>query len=372
MPLAPEHVTIDNEQISPLSRQESPYSASYKSKKLVGTLKDKKKYVVHYQTLKLYLSLGLRVTRLHRVLVFKQEPFMREYISHLASLRANSQNQFEKSCLKKLANSNYGKMIEDVRKYKEVKICQSRNSLLRHMSSPFFESFKVYSEKLVLCFMRKKKVVFKSCHAIGLAILDLSKLHMFDLYYNYILPQTELSPIDNSLSIMMSDTDSFLFYFKNKTTAQFLKDIEPIMDFSNYPTDHQLFSKERAGHLGYLKDEMKGEPMKGVVALKSKCYSIKVKRESINKCKGIPKVATGKLKFKHYKKSLFNRTHIFSTFSKINSKDHRVTTTSFKRKSLSCYDDKRYYLCDIHSLPYGHYKLRKLKDGVKCHLPHRD
>ena len=364
MPLAPEHIEICKDDICPFMQENCPYSKTYKSRKLIGTLSSKRNYVLHYQMLRFYMSLGLKVAKVHRVLVFNQEPFMQEYISHLASLRSKSKNEFEKSCLKKLANSNYGKMIEDVRKYKEVKICQTRNSLLKAMSSPFFENFKIYNEKLVICFQKKKCINLKSCHAIGLSILDLSKLHMYDLYYNYIIPETELSPTNGSLRIMMSDTDSFLFAFKNKTTKQFLQDIEPIMDFSNYQKDDQMYSRKRAGQLGYLKDEMKGAGIEGVVALKSKCYSIKTKEKSLNKCKGIPKVATNKLQFKHYKKSLFSKAAMSSTFPRISSKDHRVTTTSFTRKSLSCYDDKRFYLCSLHSMPYGHYKLKN--KNLKC------
>ena len=366
MPLAPEHLEIARDDICPLMAENCPYSKLYKSKKLIGTLSLKKKYVIHYQILKLYISLGLKITKVYRILKFKQEPFMQEYISHLACLRSKSANDFEKSCLKKLANSNYGKMIEDVRKYKEVKICQTRNSALKAMSSPFFENFKIYGERLVMCFLKKKSIALKSCHAIGLSILDLSKLHMYDLYYNYIIPQTNLSPANGSISIMMSDTDSFLLAFKHKTVQQFLQDIEPIMDFSNYPKDHEMYSTKTAGQLGYLKDEMKGNEIRGVVALKSKCYSIKTNAKSISKCKGIPKIATNKLQFKHYKKALFDKKIMNSTFSKISSKDHKVTTTTFSRKSLSGYDDKRFYLCNVHSIPYGHYRLRK-KD-IKCHL----
>ena len=366
MPLAPEHIAISKDKICPLMKTHCPYGDSYISKKLVGTLKDKKKYVLHYQILKLYISMGLKIKRLHRLLAFKQRPFMQDYISHIAELRLASKNEFEKSCLKKLANSNYGKMIENTRKYKDVRICQTTESFLEAISSPLFLSFKIYNQNLVICFLQKSSIFLRSCHAIGLSILDLSKLHMYDLYYNHIIPDTKLSPIDNTLSIMMSDTDSFLFSFKKKTTNEFLSNIEHIMDFSNYPKDHTLFSRANAGQLGYLKDEMKGEAeISGVVALKSKCYSIK-SRNAISKCKGIPKVATNKLKFKHYKQTLLKKETFYSKFARISSKDHEVSTVSFKRKSLSFYDDKRFYLCNIHSLPYGHYKLRQDEDAL-CH-----
>ena len=294
---------------------------------------------------------------------------MRAYIDHIAKLRCASQNEFEKSCLKKMANSNFGKTIEDKRKHRDVKICQSESSFQDAISSPLFLSFKIYSPNLVICFMKKKSIFLRSCHAIGLSILDLSKLHMYDLYYNHIIPSTELSPVNGTLAIMMSDTDSFIFCFKSKTTSQFLNDISHIMDFSNYPPNNSLYSRANAGQLGYLKDEMKGRSeITGVIALKSKCYSIKSEAET-SKCKGIPKVAISKLKFKHYKQSLFNEKSFKSKFARISSKDHEVSTTVFKRKSLSFYDDKRFYLCNVHSLPYGHYKIKQNKGGlISCDL----
>jgi len=369
MPMAPEHMLISKKDISPLMSDKSPYSSTHQSKKLVGTLSNKKNYVVHYKLLKLYLQLGMKLEKVHKVLVFHQEPFMAKYIAHIASLRSKSQNTFEKNYLKKLANSCYGKMIEDVRKYKEVRICRSRSHFLRVASSPFYECCKIYSETLVACFLRKSVVRLKSFHAIGLSILDYSKLHMYDLYYNYIIPSTKLSPVKGSLSIIMSDTDSFLFAFKGITADEFLNKIADVMDFSNYPRDHKSFSAEVSGHLGYLKDEMRGQHISGAVALKSKCYSIKSKNSKITKCKGVPKVAVRKLQYSDYKIALEKAKVYRSQFQKITSKDHSVTTTMYERKSLSSYDDKRFYVCNIHSLPYGHYKVKKktLSQCSKCH-----
>ena len=139
------------------------------------------------------------------------------------------------------------------------------------------------------------------------------------------------------------------------------------MDFSNYKKTHSMFSNRNAGQLGYLKDEMRGEcQIYNAIALKSKCYSLRTD-SAINKCKGIPKVASSRLKFKDYKKALLQRKRIRTQFHKIASKDHCVTTTKFDRKSLSFYDDKRFYTCDVHSLPYGHFRLKTFKNFCdKC------
>ena len=303
--------------------------------------------------------MGLKLKKIHKILLFKQKAFIAPFIAHIATLRTASLNEFEKKCLKLMANSLFGKMIEDIRKYFEVRICQTKQQFQKLASSPFFISAIIYSENLVICFMRKQKVYLRSCHAIGLSILDYSKLHMYDLYYNYIIPSTKLSPVNKTLSIIMSDTDSFLLAFKNKSLKAFFKNISHVMDYSNYPKEHPLYSDEVAGALGFLKDEMKGSAViEGAVALKSKCYSID-SRTVINKCKGIPKIATSKLQFKHYREVLEKRKTFKAQFKKITSKKHIVSTTNFTRKSLSFYDDKRFYLCNIHSLPYGHYRIKK-------------
>src|SRR3546814_11563776 len=66
------------------------------STKLMLTLRDKPKYVLHYRLLKLYVQLGLQVTKIHRVMRFRQYPFMKEFILHNTALRAKATSDFEK------------------------------------------------------------------------------------------------------------------------------------------------------------------------------------------------------------------------------------------------------------------------------------
>ena len=368
MPLAPEHFCITNNVISPLMVGKSQYGQSYRAKKLVGTLNDKKSYIVHYKLLKYYIQSGLKIKKVKKILTFEQSAFMNGYISHLARLRSDSCNSFEKSVLKKLANSCYGKMIENVRKYKIVKVCQTRNSFLKSASSPFFEGFKIYNDQLAFCFLKKPVIYMKSFHAVGLSILDYSKLHMYQLYYDHIIPLTGLSPSNGTIQVVMSDTDSFLLLLKNMSADQFYRSIESIMDFSNYPKTSKFYSTEVAGRLGFLKDETKGQStITGVIALKAKCYSIKTNSSmSLNKLKGVSKVATSKLSYDDYKNTLMEQKGMRLTFSKITTKDHKVSTTQLSKSALTFYDDKRFYTCSIHSLPYGHYKVKRDKIP-KCH-----
>ena len=101
-PLAPEQLQID--------------------KKLVPNLYDNKKYVLHYENLKLYLRLGLRLTKIHRGITFAEEDFMKKYIDLNTELRMKGTTDFEKDFFKLMNNSVFGKMMENVRNRINVKL----------------------------------------------------------------------------------------------------------------------------------------------------------------------------------------------------------------------------------------------------------
>ena len=65
-------------------------------KELTSNLDNKTNYVVHYRNLQLYLSLGMELTKIHRVLKFKQSDWMKKYIGFNTEKRINATNDFEK------------------------------------------------------------------------------------------------------------------------------------------------------------------------------------------------------------------------------------------------------------------------------------
>jgi hypothetical protein len=73
--------------------------------KLVPNLRNKERYIVHYWNLKLYLSLGMRLKKIHRALRFDQRPWMEPYIRHNTELRKGATNDFEKDLNKLINNS---------------------------------------------------------------------------------------------------------------------------------------------------------------------------------------------------------------------------------------------------------------------------
>jgi len=108
-PLAPESLIITEDMLSPFCK--SFAQKHLDSKKLVPNLRNKTKYTVHYRNLKLYVELGMIVTKIHRVLSFSQKPWMKPYIDFNTEKRKNAKNDFEKELFKLLNNSVYGKTL---------------------------------------------------------------------------------------------------------------------------------------------------------------------------------------------------------------------------------------------------------------------
>ena len=85
-------------------------------KKLIRNLGNKTNYVVHYRNLQLYLSLRIKLTKIHKMFKFKQSDWMRKYIDFTTRKRTNAANTFEKDFVKLMINSVYGKTLENLRK----------------------------------------------------------------------------------------------------------------------------------------------------------------------------------------------------------------------------------------------------------------
>ena len=91
-------------------------------KKLIPNLDDKTNYVLHYRNLQLYLSLGIKLTKIHKVLKFKQSKWMKKYIDFNTEKRTNAANSFEKDFFKSMVNSVYGKTVK---KFMKKNQCQT-------------------------------------------------------------------------------------------------------------------------------------------------------------------------------------------------------------------------------------------------------
>ena len=117
--------------------------------KSVLNLGNKSKYIIHYRNLQLYLSLGMKLTKVHRILGFKQSDWLKKYIHFNTDIRKNAAISFEKNYFKLMNNSVFGKAMENLRKRINVKLVNNAKDYVRSISKPSFVSQKIFSKNFV-------------------------------------------------------------------------------------------------------------------------------------------------------------------------------------------------------------------------------
>ena len=198
-PLAPERVTVN------------------KVEKLIPNLNDKKKYVIHHETLKLYLSLGLKLTKIHRGITFTECAWLKPYIDLNTDLRAKATNDFEKDFFKLLNNSVFGKTMENIRNRVDIRLVTRESQAKRLTCKPNYQHHTIFSKNLAAVHMKKVKLYFNKPVYLGMSILDLIKTLMYDFHYNYIKPK-----YGENAKLLFTDTDSLAYEIEKE---DFYRDI---------------------------------------------------------------------------------------------------------------------------------------------------
>ena len=324
--------------------------------KLIPTLSDKEKYVLHYRNLQLYTYLGLKVTKIHRILEFNQSPWLKQYIDFNTKKRMNAKNAFEKDFFKLMNNSVFGKTMENIHhKRVDVRLIIDEKKLLKMASKPTYVSNKIFNENLVAVHKIKEQLTLNRPAFIGMCILDLSKTLMYDFHYNYITTK-----YGDKAKLLFTDTDSLTYEIEaDDVYLDFWNDKERF-DNSDYPESSPYFDKTNKKVIGKFKDECSSIPMTEFIGLRSKMYSyIKDNNQGGKTAKGIKKNVVRKdITHENYKQTLFNNEQMHHTMKTIRSNNHQLGSYELNKVSLSCFDDKRYIHNDgVTSYAYSHYKI---------------
>ena len=278
---------------------------------------------------------------------------MKEYIDFNTKFRTAAKNDFEKDFYKLMNNSVFGKTMENIRRHRDIKLVNTKEKYLKTVMKPNFKSGTLLSLDLMGCEMGKVKVVMNKPVYLGQAILDLSKLIMYEFQYDYMQPK-----YGDRLQLCYMDTDSYVYDIK---TEDFYKDIaEDIESRFNtlaYSNNRPLPIGKNKKVIGLMKDELSGGIMKEFVALRAKMYSYNDDKSELKKCKGIKKcVIKREIKFEDYKKCLFEGRNVYKSQLLFRSDKHEIRTLEVNKLALSSQDDKRIPIDLIATYAMGHYK----------------
>ena len=144
-------------------------------KKLIPNLGNKTKYVVHYRNLQLYLSLGMKLTKIHRVLKFKQSDWMKKYIDFNTEKRMNAANDFEKDLFKLMINSVYRKTMRNLRERINVRLVNNTKDFSKYTSKPTHITHKFFGKDYAAIHEIKPVLVLNKPIYVGFTVLGLSK-----------------------------------------------------------------------------------------------------------------------------------------------------------------------------------------------------
>ncbi|XP_050515107.1 uncharacterized protein LOC126890292 [Diabrotica virgifera virgifera] len=365
-----------------------PPKRSRELTKLMTTLNDKTKYVIHYRTLKQALAHGLVLKKIHRVLKFKQAPWLKSYIDLNTDLRKKAKNEFEKNLFKLMNNAVFGKTMENVRKRVDIKLLtkwEGRYGAEARISSPLFKNATIFNENLIAVEMHRAELWLDKPIYVGMSILDLAKTTIYDFQYDYLA-----SRFGENFSTCYTDTDSVIVEIREQDPYEaMIHDCYKYFDTSDYPKDNiygiPLVNKKV---LGMMKDENNGRIMTDYISLRSKLYTTKAATtedeienmrgklkeqeyendeiENIIRNYGVTKKAKGvkksvvntKITFEDYVECLDTFTTKIASQNLIRSVKHQVYSITQSKIALSPNDDKRHHIQGSYdTLPWGHYSI---------------
>ena len=191
------------------------------------------------KNLHLYLSLGMKLTKIHRILKFKQSDWMKNYIDFNTEKRMN-------------VTIN-------------VRLVNNENDFLKYTSRPTYITYKIFDKDYAGIHEIKRVLILNKPIFIGFSILDLSKWKMYDFHYNFI-------KTNFNAQLLFTDTDSLTYEIKSKNVYEEFFKWKDLFDFSNYSKDSKFFNETNKKVIGKMKDEFGGVIIIEFVGLKSKMY----------------------------------------------------------------------------------------------------
>src|SRR5277367_6297811 len=163
---------------------------------------------------------------------------MKPFMNELARSRALATNDFEKNMYKLLGNTNYGKTVENVRKYQKIDFVRPQNEakkFKRLVADPSYKSHRILGKNLVGISRHQIRVSFCKPIFIGMSVLDQSKVTMYNFYYNVMKAR-----YGDKVELVYTDTDSLILLIETENIYKDMLEMHKHFDLSDYPSEHDL------------------------------------------------------------------------------------------------------------------------------------
>ena len=154
-PLAPQIMNVKESMVSDVSKEifkcynNGTSVKDEKTSKLLLTLYDKDKYVIHIRNLKYYLEKGLVFEKVHRCIKFNQGDWLKECIDFNTEKRKEATNDFDKYLFKLMNNAVYGKTMEDVRGHVDFESVDTPERMEKLLDAPTLKHRHLLNDNLV-------------------------------------------------------------------------------------------------------------------------------------------------------------------------------------------------------------------------------
>ena len=290
----------------------------------------------------------MKLKKIHRVIEFNQEAWLKPCIDMNTELRKLAKNDFEKDLFKLMNNSVFGKTMENIRKHRDIKLVTTDRKRSKLVSEQNYHTINLISEDLSIIEMKKTKVKMNKPIYLGLSILKI-----YEFWYDYMKPK-----YNDNVRLCYMDTDSFIMNIKtNDFYKDVANDVKNRFDTSNYEVNRPLPTGKNKKIIGLMKDELGGKIITEFVTFRPKTYSFLTDDgKEDEKAKGTKKCVIKKMiKFNDYKKCLLNDEVMLKPQQRFIIKKHDVYTENINKIALSNNDDKRITSSNkITSYPYGY------------------
>ena len=155
----------------------------------------------------------MKLTKIHRVLRFKQSDWMKKYIDFNTKKRMNAANDFEKDFFKLIINSVYRKTMENLQKRINGQLVNNTEDFWKYNSRPTYIACKIFSETFAAIHEIKPALNLNKPIYVGFTVLELSKWLMYDSHYNFIKKHFDAE-------LLFTDTDSLTYEIKSENVYE--------------------------------------------------------------------------------------------------------------------------------------------------------